>query len=91
MFAHLPRLFSRHPAAGCEDAFVEHVHLRPKPPRNRRFERLLVACWIVIAVKSAVVVWAVQHWHVPFSPLWVIVPTVMFAGLCTVVYLCRDE
>ena len=57
--------------------------------RNIRLERLILACWVLIAIKSVAVVWAVRHYHVPFSPLWVIVPTVLFAALCTAVYYWR--
>ena len=46
--------------------------------RNPRIERLFIIAWILIAIKSVVVVWAVGHYHIPFSPLWVIVPTVVF-------------
>jgi hypothetical protein len=90
MFANLLHLISRRPPHTYENAFVERVTVTEKSPRNRRVERLLIAGWALIAVKSILVVWAVHRWHVPFNPLWVIVPTVMFATLCTAVYLWRE-
>jgi hypothetical protein len=72
-----------------EAGFVKEVEVTHRQPRSLRLERLLIAGWILIAIKSVAVVWAVQHYHVPFSPLWVIVPTVAFASLCTGVYCWR--
>jgi uncharacterized membrane protein len=46
---------------------------------------------VLIALKSWLVIWAVAKYHVPIHPLWVIVPTVLFALLCTLVYLLRDS
>ena len=57
--------------------------------RHPRIERLFLLAWILIVLKSVFVVWAVDHYHIPFSALWVIVPTVAFAGLCTAVYFGR--
>jgi hypothetical protein len=89
VFANLHRLISPRTPHDYDAGFVQEVRVRGRPPRNIRLERLLVAGWILIAIKSVVVVWAVRRYHVPFSPLWVIVPTVVFAALCTGVYLRR--
>ena len=86
MFANLLQLLSRKPARIYEDAFVERVIVTVKSPRNRRVEQLLAIGWVLIACKSVLVVWVIHHWHVPFSPLWVIVPTVIFGALCTAIY-----
>lgn len=69
---------------------MREVRVRERSPRNRQVERLLAICWAIIALKSAAVVWLFGRYHVPVSPAWVIVPTVVFAALCTVVYLLRD-
>ena len=90
MFANLLQLISRKPPPGYERAFVEEVNVTKQTPRNRRVEQWLIVGWIFIAVKSVLVVWAVHRWHVPFNPLWVIAPTVMFAALCTGLYLWRE-
>jgi hypothetical protein len=91
MFADLIRLINRRPPADYERGFVREVHVQArKAPRNRRVERLFAICWILILVKSVAVVWLFDRYHVPINPLWVIAPTVIFAALCTVVYLLRD-
>jgi len=90
MFANLLHLFSRRMQPGDDRGFVQEVKVMQKPPRNRRLELLIWICWVLIGVKCFVVVWAVRHYHIPFSPLWVIVPTVCFAALCTAVYYWRS-
>jgi hypothetical protein len=90
MFANLLRLISGPPPPTYENAFVEEVTVTQKTPRNRRVEQLLIIGWVLIAIKSVLVVWAIHRWHVPFNPLWVIAPTVMFAALCTAIYLWRE-
>jgi hypothetical protein len=90
MFADLTRLISRRPPADYEGRFVRRVSVRGRSPRNTRVERFIVAGWIVIAAKSAAVLWIFDRYRVPVNPLWVIAPTVVFAGLCTLVYLLRD-
>ena len=60
------------------------------PARNLRVERLILACWLLIAGKCWLVVWLVGKYHMAFSPLWVTVPTVVFALLCTAAYFFRD-
>jgi hypothetical protein len=81
---------SRRPASEYERSFVQEVTVKAPSPRNRRLERLIVLGWIVIVLKSIVVVWAVRHYRIPFNPLWVIAPTVAFAILITWVYWKRS-
>jgi membrane protein YdbS with pleckstrin-like domain len=88
MFADLVRLINRRPPADYERGFVRSVST--KSPRNRRVERLFAICWVLIVIKSFAVIWLFDHYHVPINALWVIAPTVIFAALCTVVYLLRD-
>ena len=90
MFADLVRLINRRPPDDYEKGFVRSVKVTVKAPRNRRVERLIAICWGVIVLKSLAVVLLFDRYHVPVSPLWVIAPTVIFAALCTVVYLLRD-
>jgi hypothetical protein len=90
MLANLLRLISRNPPRSYEDAFVQEVIVTRKTPRNRRVEQLLVIGWLLIAAKSVLVIWVIHRWHVPFSPWWVIAPTVAFAALCTAIYLWRE-
>jgi membrane protein YdbS with pleckstrin-like domain len=90
MFADFIRLISRRPPVDYERGFVRGVKVGEKAPRNRRVERLIAICWVVILVKSFAVLWLFDRYHVPVNPLWVIAPTIVFAALCTVVYLLRD-
>jgi hypothetical protein len=86
MFPNLFQLISRRTPPEYDQGFVAEV--KPVAPRTRdpRIDRLFLLGWILIALKSVFVVWAVAHYHIPFSPLWVILPTVMFGGLCSAVY-----
>jgi hypothetical protein len=70
--------------------FVQEASSEHGSVRNPRVERLLGICWILIALKCAVVAWAVRHYCVPFNALWVIGPTVIFAALVSAVYWWRD-
>jgi uncharacterized membrane protein len=90
MFADFIRLFNRRPPVDYERSFVRAVRVSDRPPRNRRVERVIAVCWGVIAVKCVVVVWLFSRYHVPVSALWVIAPTVVFAALCTLVYMLRE-
>lgn len=90
MFADLLRLIHRRNPNDYERGFVRHVRVRRKSPRNRRVERFLAACWVLIAAKVVVLPWLVARYHMPFNPLWVIAPTLVFAALGTAVYLLRD-
>ncbi len=90
MLADFVRLIHRRPPADYEQGFVRAVRVRTRSPRNRRVERVIWICWAIIAVKCVGVVWLFGRYHVPVSSLWVIAPTVIFAALCTLVYLLRD-
>lgn len=59
--------------------------------RHERTEHFICFCWGLIALKSLLVVWAVQRYHIPFNPLWVVVPTVIFAAVATAAYYLLVE
>jgi hypothetical protein len=90
MFPDFVRLINRRPPADYEKDFVREVRVHDKPARNRKVERLILICWAIILLKCVAVVWLFDRYHVPVKPLWVIAPTVIFAALCTAVYLLRD-
>jgi hypothetical protein len=90
MFADLVRLISRRPPTDYERGFVRSVKVSQKSPRNRRVERLIGICWVIILFKSLAVIWLFDRYHVPVNAMWVVAPTVIFAALCTAVYLLRD-
>ena len=54
--------------------------------RRKRIEALIGICWGLIVLKTFVVVWAVHHYAMPFSPMWVIAPTVFMAFIATSAY-----
>jgi len=92
VFANLTQLISgRLSPAADACAFVEEVHVRQREPRNPRVERLIAWCWVLIAVKHVVVIWAVWRYHVPFHQLWVNFPTWMLGVLATAVYYGRTR
>jgi len=89
MLANFLQLFGRNPDNEYEQAFVKEITVREKPARSRRVERIIVAGWALILLKSIFVWWACTHYVVPFHPLWIVAPTAMFGALCTAVYLGR--
>jgi len=90
MFANLLQLIARRPApAVAHQAFVEEVQLHAREPRNPRAERIILVCWLLIAVKHIAVIWAVRHYPVPFHQLWVNFPTWLLGVLATGVYYWR--
>lgn len=86
MFPNLLQPSGRENSRQSQPPFIHHVAVKEKRIRNIRVERLIVAGWVLIAIKSVVVWWACQHYTVPVHPLWVIVPTVLMALLCTGLY-----
>jgi hypothetical protein len=91
MIPNLLRLLARRPPAEYHRGFVEEIRLvEHLPRRNARVEKLLLTCWLLIAVKCALVVWLVGKYHMKFDPLWVNAPTVMCGLLCTGVYFWRE-
>jgi hypothetical protein len=89
MFANFLELFGRRPDADYERAFVKEVDVAQKTAPSPRLERIIWVSWVLIAIKSGLVWWACARYAVPINPLWVIVPTVLMAALCTVIYYAR--
>jgi len=90
MFANLLQLITRRPPPDYERSFVQEVRVTGRPPRNPRIERVILAGWLLILGKSFLVIWLVGKYHLNFNADWIIVPTVISAGLCTAVYFLRD-
>jgi len=67
---------------GVEGLSEEELAMR----QRRRIETLIGVCWGLIVLKTFVVVWAVHHYAMPFSPMWVIAPTVTMAFIATSAY-----
>jgi hypothetical protein len=90
MFANLLQWISRRDPDGPAYAFVEEVNVSRPVPRNPRVERLILVCWILIAVKHVAVIWAVHHYAVPFHQLWVNAPTFLLGLVATLAYYNRE-
>jgi hypothetical protein len=90
MFANLLQSLSPRDPAAFDDAFVESVQVKRPVPRNPRVEKIILACWALIAVKHVAVIWAVHHYAVPFHQLWVNLPTFLLGLLATWAYYARD-
>jgi hypothetical protein len=65
-----------------------HVDTAQYPQRARW---LMAAAWLVIVLKCSLVWWAIGHWNVPFHPLWIVAPTILFAFLATALWLTHHE
>jgi len=91
MFTSLLQLITRRPPPEYHREFVEEVRLADYlPKRNPRVEKLILVCWVLIAIKCLVVVWLVGKYHMRFDPLWVTAPTIIFGLMCTAAYYWRD-
>ncbi len=90
MFANLFQLITGRPTPEvARHAFVEEVRVHRPTPRNRRVEGMIFLCWILIAVKHVLIVWACRHYPVPFHQLWVNFPTWLLGVLATGIYYWR--
>lgn len=90
MFADLLQWISRRPAPGYDRAFISEVMVRAPRRPDPRVERFIFICWVLIAIKHIVVIWAVHHYHVPFHQLWVNAPTWLAGLAATLVYYLRE-
>ena len=61
-----------------------------REPRSRRSELVLIVGWLLVFAKIAAVRWACRAYAVPIDPWWIIGPTLLFAALCTWLYVRRD-
>lgn len=57
----------------------------------RRMGFFMSVAWALIAVKCTLVWWAMIHWNIPFHPVWIVAPTVVFAALATILWLTHHE
>ena len=91
MFANLLQLITgRPPPPEVErNAFVEEVRVQRGEPRNPKVERLILVCWILIAVKHVLIIWVCRRYPVPFHQLWVNFPTWLLGVLATGIYYGR--
>ncbi len=57
----------------------------------RRVRLALEIGWVIIIAKCLAVPWVVNHYQVPFGSGWVIVPTLLFAGLVTLLVVIHYD
>jgi len=87
MFPHLLSLITGRPSPELErNAFVQEVRVRHRERPSPQVERLIFICWILIAVKHVLIIWACRHYPVPFHQLWVNAPTWLAGVLATGIY-----
>ena len=91
MFANLLQLISGRPPPEVEQsAFVEAVRVEnDRERRNPKVERLILVCWILIAVKHVLIIWVCNHYPVPYHQLWINFPTWLLGVLATGLYYGR--
>ncbi len=65
-----------------------HIDVRQYSPRVRWF---VAIAWALIVAKCTLLWWAMLHWSVPFHPLWIVGPTLLFALLATTLWLVHHE
>lgn len=92
MFANLLRLITPRPVPGVDRlAFVEEVRVRDVERRSSRVEWMILACWVLIAVKHVAIIWVCRQYPVPFHQLWINFPTWLLGLLATAVYFRRID
>ena len=90
MFANLVQLITGRAVPDIDrGAFVEEVRVERRERRSPKVERMILACWILIAVKHVLIIWACRHYPVPFHQLWVNFPTWLLGALATGLYFGR--
>lgn len=58
----------------------------------RRVRLFLEIGWVLVIAKCLAVPWIVDHYRIPFGAGWVIIPTLAFAALVTLVVIThRDD
>ena len=90
VFANFLHLFASRTPPAYERGFVREVTVIRPTARDPRTGKLILAGWLLILVKSWLMLWLVARYHVPINADWIIVPTVVFAAVCTAVYYWRN-
>jgi hypothetical protein len=86
----LSHLINGRPSPGVDrQLFVEDVAVIERERRQPRVERMILICWILIAIKHVAIIWVCQHYAVPFHQLWVNFPTWLLGTLATAIYYRR--
>ena len=89
MFANLTRFVTRQPQPSPH-LLVEEVNVSTPLPADPRVERVILTCWVLIAVKHVLVIWLVHRYPVPVHQLWINFPTFLLGLLATWAYYARE-
>ena len=73
-----------------DQAFVKEVRVFQPIPADPGVERLILICWILIAIKHVTVIWLVHYYRMPIHQLWVNAPTWLLGVVATLAYRFRD-
>ena len=92
MFAYLQQLTTRRsaPLQAAQGTEKATGLILPRESRNPRAERWIIAGWVLITLKCALLWWAIGAYQVPIHPMWLVGPTVGFGLLATGLYIWRD-
>lgn len=64
--------------------FPVHIDVAQYSIRSRW---IMGVAWLLILMKCVVVWWAIDRWHMPFHPAWIIGPTLAFAALASLLWV----
>ena len=86
VFTRLMEICTPRRGSDYERQFVREVKIT-RPSVNRAKSLVFTtAAWIILGLKCWAVIWAIRYYQIPVNPLWVTLPTLFFAGLCTALY-----
>lgn len=85
MISYFQRIRAQDPA-GYENEFVRGLRVVRSEKRPRSALGPILWVWTGIAIKCAIVTWAIGHYGVPVLPFWVTAPTVVFGAICSIIY-----
>ncbi len=86
MFTRLIEICTPRRDLDYERQFVREVKIkRPNQPRHKSLG-FVTGAWIIVGLKCWAVIKLIGYYQIPVNPLWVTLPTLFFAGLCTVLY-----
>ena len=87
MFTRLTQIFGSPRSSDYDREFIREVKIQRPIKRSAKSGFFLLGAWVLIFLKCWAVIWAIERYHIPVHPLWITVPTLVFGGLCTVLYL----
>lgn len=91
MFSNFTPWSAGRTAAGHAYAGAFVAGVETPEPRDPKLMRFIFVCWVLIAVKHVAIIWAVQHYHLPFNQLIVNFPTWLLGTVATTLYWRRTR